>query len=133
MPRFRKQEEELLTHFDKWMYVLKHLSRLQEKPQWLQEKVFEKLFSEAELAKLTPEDMNRYQESLKVYRDNKNAMDYAIKIAAEAAKQEGWQEGRQEGRQEERIELARKMKTKNMAVEQIIEITGLTRAEIEKL
>jgi predicted transposase/invertase (TIGR01784 family) len=125
MPRFKKREEELLTHFDKWMYVLKHLPRLQEKPQWLQEKVFEKLFSEAELAKLTPEDMNRYEESLKVYRDNKNAMDYAVKIAAEAAKREG--------RLEERIELARKMKTKHMPVEQIMELTGFTRAEIEKL
>jgi predicted transposase/invertase (TIGR01784 family) len=97
MPRFKKREEELLTHFDKWLYVLKHLPRLQEKPQRLQEKVFEKLFSEAELAKLTPEDMNRYEESLKIYRDNKNTMDYAIKIAAEEARQEALQQGLQQG------------------------------------
>jgi len=141
MPRFRKREEELLTHFDKWMYVLKHLHRLREKPEWLQGEIFEKLFSEAELAKLTPEEMNRYEESLKVYRDNKNAMDYAVKVAAEEAMQQGiqrgmqqgLQQGQQQGRLAERIEVAREMKTDNMPVEQIMKITKLSREEIEKL
>ena len=129
MPRFRKREAELLTHFDKWMYVLKHLHRLREKPEWLQGKIFEKLFSEAALANLTPEDMNRYEESLKVYRDNKNAMDYAVKVAA----QEAMQQGMQQGRLAERIEVAREMKAMNMPVELIRDITKLSREEFEEL
>jgi hypothetical protein len=40
MPRFRKSEEELLTHFDKWLYVLKLLHKLQDIPKKLQEKIF---------------------------------------------------------------------------------------------
>jgi predicted transposase/invertase (TIGR01784 family) len=52
MTRFRKEVHELENHFDKWMYVLKNLHRLQERPVQLQEKVFEKVFSEAEIAKL---------------------------------------------------------------------------------
>ncbi len=43
MPKFRKQEEDLVTHFDKWMYVLRNLPRLQDRPRKLQEKIFEKL------------------------------------------------------------------------------------------
>jgi predicted transposase/invertase (TIGR01784 family) len=129
MPRFKKKEEELVTHFDKWMYVLQNLPRLQERPQKLQEKIFEKLFSEAELAKLSPEDMRTYEESLKVYRDNKNAMDYAIKTAVDAAVAAAVEVTRKN----ERIELASKMKMKNMPIEQITEFTGLTREEIERL
>jgi predicted transposase/invertase (TIGR01784 family) len=133
MPRFRKKEEELQTQFDKWMYVLKNLPRLQERPKRLQEKVFEKLFSEAELAKLTPEEMRSYDESLKVYRDNKNTMDYAIKLAAEEGRQEGRLEGRQEGKMEERLEIARALKKNNIPLDIIIKSTGLSKEQIEKL
>jgi predicted transposase YdaD len=58
----------------------------------LQERIFEKLFTEAEVANLTPKDMDAYEESLKVYRDN-----YSI---LETAKREGRQEGIQEGKKE---------------------------------
>ena len=70
VPNFRKTEDELLSQFDKWMYVLKNLHQLQSRPVELQEKVFERLFNEAEIAKLRPEYMKAYEESLKVYRDN---------------------------------------------------------------
>lgn len=133
MPRFKKREDELLTHFDKWMYVLKNLPKLQERPVKLQEKVFEKLFSEAELAKLTPEDMRTYEESLKVYRDNKNAMDYAIEIATEAARQEGIQKGRQEGKQEGILLVAKELKRNGLPIDLIEKSTGLTKEQIEKL
>jgi predicted transposase/invertase (TIGR01784 family) len=115
--RFKKREDELVTHFEKWIYVLKNLPKLQERPKQLQEKIFEKLFSEAELAKLTPEEMRTYEESLKVYRDN-----YAV---LETAKNEG--------RQEERIELARRLKQKRVDLDIIAETTGLTKEQIEKL
>ncbi len=35
MTKFKKREEDLVTHFDKWMYVLKNLPKLQERPQKL--------------------------------------------------------------------------------------------------
>jgi predicted transposase/invertase (TIGR01784 family) len=31
MPKFKKGEEDLVTHFDKWMYVLKNLSKIRGK------------------------------------------------------------------------------------------------------
>jgi predicted transposase/invertase (TIGR01784 family) len=117
MPRFKKREEDLVTHFDKWLYVLKNLHKLQERPKKLQDKVFEKLFNEAELAKLTPDEMRTYEESLKVYRDNYSVIETA----------------KNEGRHEERIGLAREMKKEGLAVDQIARITGLTKEQIEKL
>ncbi len=111
------------------MYVLKNLPRLQERPMKLQEKVFEKLFSEAELAKLTPEDMRTYEESLKVYRDNKNAMDYAIQVAVE----EGREKGRQEGKQEGIMTVAKELKRNGLSIDLISQSTGLSKEQIEKL
>ncbi len=57
VPNFKKKEDKLITQFDKWLYVLKNLSQFQERPAKLQEKVFEKLFSEAEIAKLNKEEL----------------------------------------------------------------------------
>jgi predicted transposase/invertase (TIGR01784 family) len=88
-----------------------------------------------------PSKDDLYHLSLKAYRDNKNAMDYAIKVAAEEGFQQGLQEGLekarqqgfQQGRLEVRLEVAREMKAMNMPVELIMDITKLSRVEIEKL
>lgn len=129
IPRFKKEEDDLETHFDKWIYVLKNLPKFQERPTKLQEKVFEKLFDEAEIAKLKPEDMKAYEESLKVYRDNKNTMDYAI---SEAVK-EAVKEAKKEAKKERDFEVAKEMKKDGLSVDQIARITGLAKEQIEKL
>ena len=121
MPKFRKSEDELISQFDKWMYVIKNLHRLQDKPVKLQEKVFEKLFSEAEIAKLNSEDMKAYEESLKVYRDN-----YSV---IETAKQEGILEGASK----REIEIARELKRNGAETSLIAKTTGLNNEQIAKL
>jgi conserved hypothetical protein (putative transposase or invertase) len=40
MPKFNKTEDELETMFDKWMFALRNLSRLLERPKALQERIF---------------------------------------------------------------------------------------------
>src|SRR5690606_39914011 len=92
IPNFRKREEELESLFDKWMYVLKNLSRLQDRPRALQEKIFKRLFSAAEIAKLNPQEMKAYDESLKGLWDNHSII--------ETAKEEGREEGTEKGRDE---------------------------------
>ena len=69
MPKFRKTEDELVTMYDKWLFVLKNLSRLFERPAALQERVFKRLFEQAETARFTPDEARVYEESLKHYRD----------------------------------------------------------------
>ena len=93
MPKFVKKLEELEDNIDKWLYVLKNISRLQELPDKLRNRIFEKLFKVAEIAKYTHEEWMAYQISLKDYRDNRAAIKTAI------------EEGRKEERkiQEEKI------------------------------
>ncbi|MDO5306057.1 MAG: hypothetical protein Q4E87_10830 [bacterium] len=55
------------------------------------------------------------------------------KFAMTAAREQGREEGRSEGRAEEKIDVAKKMLEKNMDISLIIEVTGLTKEEIEKL
>ncbi|MBN1984323.1 MAG: PD-(D/E)XK nuclease family transposase, partial [Chitinivibrionales bacterium] len=73
MPKFVKTEEELENSFDKWLYVLKNLPLLLSRPAKLQERVFQKLFDQAEIARYSREEYAAYEESLKVYRDLKNS------------------------------------------------------------
>jgi len=129
MPNFTKTEAELETTFDKWMYVLKHLPDLERRPQVLQERVFEKLFSVAEIAKFTPEERQGYEQSLKYYRDLKNVIDASYMEGRE----EGKAEGKIEGMQERNLEIARQMKADGEPVEKIQRYTGLTEEEIAGL
>lgn len=121
LPKFKKEEKDLKTHFDKWIYVLTHLWKLQDRPKKLQERVFAKLFEEAEIAKFTPAEREAYEDSLKYYRDIKNVVDTSK------------EEGREEGKEEERNEIAKEMKSNGEPIEKIIKYTNLTRKEIENL
>ncbi len=119
--KFNKSVDELSTTFEKWLYVLKNLSRLDRQPQSLRDKVFDRLFKEAEIATFTPEELREYEDSLKAYRDIKNSIDSARR------------EGRAEGHAEEKKVIARKMKSKGFSAADISEMTGLTDEEIETL
>lgn len=78
MPKFNKTIDELETQFDKWLYVLKNLHRLDRIPDKLKTSMFEKVFEIAEITKYNEQEKYAYQDSLKVYRDMKNVLDTAI-------------------------------------------------------
>ena len=135
--KFDKTEDELVTLYDKWLYVLKNLSRLDKRPAALKEKIFSKLFGEAEIAKFTPTELKEYEDSLKAYRDVKNSIDTALEKGREEGRAEGREEGRAEGREEGRVEgviqVAKKLLESGMDVDTIMKMTDLSKSEIEKL
>jgi predicted transposase/invertase (TIGR01784 family) len=93
MPKFSKPLTELATRFDKWMYVLRNLNKLNRVPDELREGVFLKLFELAEIARFSRQEAEAYEDSLKSYRDLKNSLD----TAREEGKAEGIAQGREEG------------------------------------
>ncbi len=149
MPKFKKTEAELVTLFDKWLFALKNLPRLLERPAALQERIFKKFFDVAEVAALPKEEYAKYLESEKVYYD----LDGAFRTAdnkgysrgLERGKKEGKKEGLKEGmakgmeqgiakgmeqgmakgREETNLENARRMKAKGIAPQDIADITGI--------
>ena len=129
MPKFNKEEHELVTMFDKWMFVLRNLSRLMERPVALQERVFNRLFEAAEIARFNRKELIEYEDSLKNFRDWFSV----VQTAENRGKAEGKAEGRAEGKAEEQIEIARILKKKNIPTEIIAESTKLSPDEIAKL
>ena len=50
--KFNKREDELETDLDKWLYLLKNMSTLLERPAALRDRVFGRLFDVAEYLSL---------------------------------------------------------------------------------
>jgi predicted transposase/invertase (TIGR01784 family) len=121
MPLFIKQEHELETHFDKWVYFLKHLENFEHIPAILNEPIFQKGFEIAELAHLTARQYDSYLKSLLEYGELENVTDTAFK------------EGKIEGKVEEKIEIAKNLLAMKLDVNLIIQATGLTLIDVENL
>lgn len=145
MPKFSKKEDELKTMYDKWLFVLHNLSRLMKRPAALQERIFTRLFEQAEIALYTPEERQDYEDSLKVYRDMKNVLDTAelkgmkkgmkkgLEKGLEKGRKEGLKKGIEQGSFEERRKNARAMKDLGLPLETIAKVTGMTAEDIEKV
>ena len=67
----------------------------------------------------------QYDYEWKIYNDYLNTFN--------SAEKKGHAEGLAEGRMEEKLENARRMKSKGYPLDDIVDITGLTIEEIEKL
>ena len=117
MPKFRKREEELETLFDKWMFVLKNLATLLDRPAALQERVFKRLFETAEIARFSESEIRDYEESLKNLRDLGNVLNTA----------------KEEGRKEKTLEIARNLLQAGIAEDVVAATTGLSVEEIQNL
>ena len=85
LPKFTKSINELESHRDKWLYLLKHLAELTDRPDLLQDSIFSQLFDVAEIANFSRVEQDGYQNSLKYYRDMNNVVN--------TSRQEGREEG----------------------------------------
>lgn len=121
IPKFDKTENELETMYDKWMFVLKNLSSLMKRPASLQERVFTRLFEQAEISKFNPQELKSYEDSVNAYRDIVNAI--------KTAEKKKFAEGKAEGK----AEIARAMLAKGMDMEVISELTGISIGELKDL
>lgn len=129
MPKFNKTEEELDGMYDKWLFVLRNLSNLMKRPAALQERVFTRLFEQAEIARYSPTEKREYEESLKVYRDLINV----VNTAELKGLKSGLEEGIKKGEHKASIRNAKAMKADGMPSELIAKYTGLPLEEIANL
>jgi predicted transposase/invertase (TIGR01784 family) len=158
MPKFKKSVAELETELDEWLYILNNLNKNEEIPLSLLGKAgYEKVLEIAAIGNLTPEEMNEYEQSLKIQRDNYSALKSAKEEAmaeglaeglagglAEGKAQglvegkaqglaEGKAQGIELGEHKKALEMARQMLADHEPLEKIVRYTKLTMEEIEKL
>jgi predicted transposase/invertase (TIGR01784 family) len=117
MDKFDKSIEELETYYDKWLFIIKNLHLLDKIPQELREKAFQKVFKVAEIAKYNPKDRQKYEDSLKYYRDMENSLDLQYAV----------------GRKEEKLEIVQKAIQKGFDNQTIVDLTGLSVEQIESV
>jgi predicted transposase/invertase (TIGR01784 family) len=117
MPNFNKQEADLGTRLDKWLYFIKHLEDFQSIPTVFKDEVFTQAFEKAELAKFGQAELDNYEYSLKTYRDLKGVIDTAF----------------DKGKIEGKIEVAKAAKKMGISTTDIIKLTGLSESEINML
>lgn len=110
-----------------------NLSRLMKRPAALQERIFTRLFEQAEIARYTPEERLDYEDSLKVYRDMKNVLDTAELKGMKKGLEQGLKQGHEEGILDEKRKNAKTMKALGLPWETIAKVTGMSVAEIGKL
>ena len=133
--------------------VEENLYKLTQRPKELCDKVFDRLFEEAEIAKFTPQEMREYETSKMAYRDIKNSVDTAkregiaegMEIGMEKGKQEGLAEGmekgmakgmekgRAEGKHEANTETAQRLLAMGLPAEQVAKATQLPLEIIKNL
>jgi predicted transposase/invertase (TIGR01784 family) len=126
MPKFEKQEKELKNHLDKWLYVLKNLTKLDQMPPKVKERVFSKLFRTAEIANYSPKERAAYIQSEKYARDWKNVLETTLLEGME----KGFQEGIEKGIEKAKEEVVQKAIQKGFDDETIAELTGISKKEI---
>ena len=108
--KFNKSEDELETDLDKWLYLLKNMSTLLERPAALRDRVFGRLFDVAEYARLDDEERKNYVEAMNTARDTYNMIAYAL--------------------EKRTYEIARNLLAMKLDIDSISKATGLTKDEI---
>ena len=149
LPLFKKNVDECVTDFDKWIYVLKHMEALSRMPFTAQKEIFKQMEEYADSHRLTRKEWEAYENSLWIARDNMACM----AAAENAAKEKGMAEGRAEGRAEGMakgmaegmakgmaegktkaiIETAKRLLNMGLDMEQVAQGTGLSIEEVRKL
>lgn len=121
MPKFQKAISELQTRFDKWLFIIRNLNKLDRVPDELREEIFLKIFEVAEIAKFTREEADAYEDSLKTYRDLKNSLETAR------------EEGREEGKKIRDREIVLNAYKNGFDLNLISKISGLPIQEVEDI
>lgn len=149
---FVKQEAELQTDFDCWLYVLKNMSKMDKLPLYMRKPIFEKLFDIAEYGKMKKEDRQMYDVSLKrkwdaysieqtriileeraVERGLKKGIEQGLEQGLQQGLEKGIEQGLEKGREAMKLETAKAMLDKGFDLEMIVELLDLSKSDMEKL
>jgi predicted transposase/invertase (TIGR01784 family) len=145
LPKFTKTLQQSEERIDYWLYCFKHLDKLKERPEELSGKVFETLFEEAEINKLTQEEMDLYIRRYPPENDWNNIMDYArkegfgkgmdegIEVGIKEGIKKGIKEGIKKGEITKSFEMAKKCFQQKMPIELVAKLTGLTPEQLIEL
>jgi len=134
LPKFSKQESELTSITDKWLYFIKHAGELNFIPQSFTEPQLREAFDIANTACLSEEELEVQFKRHDFIRLQRGVIEKLAKTEQELAKAEkDAQEALAQGVAQGKRETAQNMLRENIPVDTISKCTGLSREEIEQL
>ena len=129
LPKFNKKIDQLESLNEKWAYFFKHAehSTLEEMDHLIgHDIIIKRAFQAIDQASWTEEQLREYEHLNKVRLDNLAVEQQKLKDA----KAEGEARGKAEGIIEGKLAIAKKMLLKGTSIEDVMEITGLSKEEI---
>ena len=124
LPKFKKKNPKIENKIEQWLWTIigeEEKIEMAEKDN----KEIKKAIEIVDTMSMDKRERELYEARLK------GEFNYSISI--NVAKNEGREEGEQIGKKKKQKEIAKKMLSRKMPIEEIIEITGLTRKEIENI
>jgi predicted transposase/invertase (TIGR01784 family) len=118
-------DDVIKEEIDEWLYLMKHSEVKEDFKSPYMQKVAQRL----SILKMTNQEREVYDTYV---MDSMKGRDYIISAEARGEAR-GEAKGKAEGEEKKAIEIAKAMLTKNKPMEEIIEFTGLTIKQIEKL
>ena len=133
LQKFKKKNPKIDTKLEQllWLFVggeEEKMRRISKKNKEI-EKIDKKLASMS----LSREERNNYEFRRKAILDEISAINYATKKGLAQGIEQGIEKGIEKGSRREKETIAKEMLKKNMDIKLIMELTNLTKEEIEKL
>lgn len=113
LPKFKKEQNELETVIDQWVYFIKNAENLDVIPANLKDEGLKFAYEDADKHNWTKAELEAYDYVLMREQDDRGRLSFAIK--------------------KEKNEFAKKLIEDNQSTSKIVEYTGLTTEQVEKL
>jgi predicted transposase/invertase (TIGR01784 family) len=117
LPKFKKSVNELESVIDQWVYFIKNAESLEVIPENLNDEGLKFAYEDADKHNWTKAELEAYDYVLMREQDDRGRLSFAIKKEKEQNK----------------IEFAKKLIQDNQSTSKIVEYTGLTAEQVEKL
>lgn len=125
LPKFRKSDPDMDNKLNQWLAIIDDQDRGKIEMAKSKNKVLKE--AELEIKYFTASEEARYLADMRDLWESDRATELGY------AKREGIKEGKEQGIKSTKIEIAIKMLERNKNIEEIIELTGLDKHEIQKL
>ncbi|MCQ2131327.1 MAG: hypothetical protein MJY94_08080 [Bacteroidales bacterium] len=104
---------------------MRHMFKLESRPENLRGEYFDNLFKAADTANMTAKEHEAYILAMASERDIRNQIRYGRIQGHREGHKEGLEEGLEKGKAEGKFETAKKLKAAGIALDTIAECTGL--------
>jgi predicted transposase/invertase (TIGR01784 family) len=121
LPKFKKQEHELETNEDRWLYFLKYADRETQLPKVFQGTTIERAFETVDIGAWSESERYGYLNAVSAEADAQSRIDHAR------------EEGREEGEKKSQLETAKLMISEGFGDDVILKMTKLSVDELETL